>query len=77
MARAMIPLRQCFALPPPHLHFVKMERDFQDTLTFRASVFTLSPSAIRTVIVAWPVLESFQSSTVPDLPLWVPAITSQ
>jgi hypothetical protein len=47
----------------------------QTTSTFLARVLNLTPLAGTTVIVTWPVLLVLMSRMVPDLPLWVPAIT--
>ena len=48
-----------------------------ETRTFLARVLKQIPLLCRTVIVAWPVLLMLWSSTTPDLPAWVPAITMQ
>ena len=45
--------------------------------TFRARVLKHPPSACRTVMVTWPVLLTFRSSTTPDLPAWTPPVTVQ
>lgn len=47
------------------------------TRTFFASVLNRSPFFCTTVIVRWPVLPTFKSWTMPDLPLCMPPVTWQ
>ena len=55
----------------------RLSRPAQSATALRARVLSRTPSACLTVIVTWPVLLTWRSSTVPDLPACVPATTRQ